>query len=112
MTVAQTTITRKATFLGPGRGRRANVTNAATSTKAAPPTPSRPPLPASPERLLRNLALAIWIERGIDNGTFVNYADAARRLGVSRARVSQLLRTPAIESPIIETITRLFGEIE
>jgi len=42
------------------------------------------------ERCERQLALAVWIERKIEAGELRNYAHAARVLGVSRARVSQI----------------------
>lgn len=38
----------------------------------------------------RQLALAYWIERQIEAGRHKNYAHAARVLGVSRARMSQV----------------------
>ena len=48
------------------------------------------PLPKPPSRIARMLALAHKIERAIESGELRDYADAARRLGVNRARVSQL----------------------
>jgi predicted XRE-type DNA-binding protein len=42
------------------------------------------------ERLARRLALAVWIERKIEAGELEDYAHAARVLGVTRARVSQV----------------------
>ncbi len=36
------------------------------------------------------LALAHYVERLVDEGTVRSYADAARQLGVSRARMSQV----------------------
>jgi hypothetical protein len=41
-------------------------------------------------REARMLALAYAIERWIEDGTLESYSDAARRLGVSRARVTQV----------------------
>ena len=43
------------------------------------------------ERLARRLALAHLVERLIESGRLVDYAHAARILGVSRARLSQLM---------------------
>ena len=40
---------------------------------------------------LRRIALARVIEAGIVSGEFTDLADAARRCGVSRARVSQVV---------------------
>ncbi len=37
------------------------------------------------------LALAHYVERLVEEGTVASYADAARQLGVSRARMSQVL---------------------
>ena len=37
------------------------------------------------------LALAHYVERLVEQGTVASYADAARQLGVSRARMSQIL---------------------
>ncbi len=37
------------------------------------------------------LALAHYVERLVDQGAVKSYADAARQLGVSRARMSQLM---------------------
>ena len=43
------------------------------------------------DRRLRQIALARLIEERIAGGEFTSLADAARRCGVSRARVSQVL---------------------
>ena len=42
-------------------------------------------------RAARRLALAYFIERAIDSGLMTDYADAARRLGVTRARLTQVM---------------------
>jgi len=44
----------------------------------------------APTRLARMLALAVHVERLIDAGELVDHADAARRLGLTRARLSQV----------------------
>lgn len=44
-----------------------------------------------PSRRARQLALGVWIERQIEAGRVESYADMARILGVSRARVTQLV---------------------
>ncbi len=41
-------------------------------------------------RAARMLALAHYVERLVDQGAVKSYADAARQLGVSRARMSQI----------------------
>ena len=43
------------------------------------------------ERRLWYIAVAREIEAGVRSGRFKSFADAARRCGVSRARVSQLV---------------------
>lgn len=45
--------------------------------------------PAS--RKARQLALAYYIERAVEAGLIKDYADAARRIGVSRARLTQIM---------------------
>ncbi len=44
-----------------------------------------------PDTLARRLALAHYIERLIEAGRLRNYANAAAVLGVTRARISQLM---------------------
>ena len=58
--------------------------------------PDTPPPPDKPDtrpvsRAARMLALAHYVERLVDEGAVESYADAARQLGVSRARMSQIL---------------------
>jgi predicted XRE-type DNA-binding protein len=52
-----------------------------------------PVVDAKAERLVRRLALAHWIERKIEAGELRNYSHAAAVLGVTRARLSQILDT-------------------
>ncbi len=47
--------------------------------------------PRSPDRLARQLALAHHIERLIDSGDLRDYSHAAQVLGVTRARLSQIM---------------------
>ena len=63
---------------------------AASSGQGKPAAPAPPPRAAS--KAARTLALAHHIERLIEAGVLENYADAARRMGVSRARISQITR--------------------
>ena len=65
---------------------------------AAKRAPGRPvtraansPKPRGPSRTARMLALAHHIERRIDAGAIPDYATAARSLGVTRARLTQLM---------------------
>ncbi len=65
---------------------------------AAKQAPCRPvtraansPKPRGPSLTARMLALAHHIERRIDAGAIPDYATAARALGVTRARLTQLM---------------------
>ena len=61
---------------------------------------------AREDRRLRQIALAQLIEDRIASGEFASLADAARRCGVSRARVSQVVRASnesALSSSISST---------
>ncbi len=52
----------------------------------------KPASPAKPvSRAARMLALAHLIERKVESGEIQSYATAARALGMSRARVSQIM---------------------
>jgi predicted XRE-type DNA-binding protein len=55
------------------------------------------------------LALAYAIERWIEDGTLASYADAARRLGVSRARITQIVAQVgwAVELQILLLVTAI-----
>ena len=44
-----------------------------------------------PPRLARQLALAYLIEQLVEDGALESYAQAAQRLGITRARVSQII---------------------
>ena len=55
---------------------------------AAPPVEQPGTRPVS--RAARMLALAHYVERLAEEGTVRSYADAARQLGVSRARLTQI----------------------
>ena len=79
---------------------------------AAKPAPGRAapkvvtsPKPTGPSRTARMLALAHHIERQIDDGTIPDYAAAARALGLTRARITQvmnlLLLAPEIQGQIL-----------
>ncbi len=79
---------------------------------AARPAPGRAvtksvssPLPDGPSRTARMLALAHHIERLIEAGELTGYAEAARVLGLTRARLTQvmnlLLLAPEIQSQLL-----------
>ena len=57
----------------------------------AKPVVPRPEPEWRPSRRARQLALGVWIERQIEAGRVKSYAEMARILGVSRARVTQLV---------------------
>lgn len=46
---------------------------------------------SGPFRLAQQLALGVWIERQVEAGRVGSYAEMARVLDVSRARVTQLV---------------------
>ena len=57
-----------------------------------PPSPPEPRTPIRrPAKVARMLALAHHLQRTIDNGLVADRAAVARKLGLTRARVTQLL---------------------
>ncbi|MFZ5438472.1 MAG: hypothetical protein ACOZQL_00620 [Myxococcota bacterium] len=56
----------------------------------APPVPKRDPV-RRPAKVARMLALAHHLQRAIDQGLVADRAEVARKLGLTRARVTQLL---------------------
>jgi hypothetical protein len=76
-----------------------------TLVKAAPAAEAPPPLPkVRPDRTARMLALAHHIERLIDGGVLEDYADAATRFGLSRARITQIANLLSLSPKIQEAI--------
>ena len=73
-----------------GRGKRFS---------ADPPQPSR-----RPARVAVMLALAHTILQAIDRGEIRDQADAARRLGVTRARITQVVDLSFLPPDLQETI--------
>ncbi len=61
----------------------------AKKPEAPPPVATSGTRPVS--RAARMLALAHYVERLVEEGSVASYADAARQLGVTRARMSQIL---------------------
>ncbi len=74
-------------------------------------TPAEPQATPKPQatRIARMLALAYFVERQIEVGAIKDYADAARRLGVSRARMSQVVDLVNLAPSVQERI--LGGDI-
>ena len=66
--------------------------------------------PPPPTRAARMLALAHHVERLIDRGKLKDYAEAARMLGVSRARIAQVLNLLVLSPEIQEEI--LLGALD
>ena len=71
-----------------------------------PPPPEPEPV-VRPARVARMLALAHHLEAAIERGEYVDRADVARRLGVTRARVTQLLDLTLLAPEIQEAILDL-----
>lgn len=67
--------------------------------------PAPAPRPAGPTPIARRIALAHHIEALIARGDLRDFADAARRLGVSRARLTQIadlaLLAPDIQAAVL-----------
>jgi len=79
--------------------------------KGPPPPPPEPQKPVPrPVRLAIALALAHKIEQAIREGWIRDRADAARRLGVSRARITQICDLTLM--PVKEQERILFLETE
>ncbi|MBL8696418.1 MAG: hypothetical protein JNJ88_20140 [Planctomycetes bacterium] len=74
--------------------------------KAPAPAASPPPDADALERLASQLALALAIERAVDQGHVQDYSDAARRLRLSRARVAQLIALLQMPTSVIEAVVR------
>lgn len=81
--------------------------------RAQTPEPVRPKEPAKPayarperNRAANQLALAHHVQRLIDDGVLADYADVARRLGVTRARLTQianlLLLAPVLQERVLK----------
>ena len=72
--------------------------------RAAARTPRR-----YPSRIARQLALAHALQRRVDDGEFTDYADMARALGFTRARITQIMDLLLLAADIQEEI--LFLEV-
>lgn len=68
----------------------------------------RPARPVRPEPMIpplaRRIALAHLLEAAVCSGAVADFADAARRLGITRARVSQLVLLLGLSPRIVERI--------
>lgn len=60
-----------------------------------------------PARIARQLALAHALQRRVDAGEFADYADMARALGFTRARITQIMDLLLLAPDIQEEILHL-----
>ena len=88
------TVTKQVQFNGGARGRK-RLEDAKPKT---PVTPGRVP------RISRLMALAIEMQRLLDDGTVRNYAELARLTYVSRARVTQIMKLLSLAPDIQEDL--------
>ena len=70
----------------------------------ATPKVVRSPKPSGASRTARMLALAHHIERQIEDSTIPDYAAAARALGVTRARLTQIMNLLLLAPEIQERL--------
>lgn len=72
------------------------------------PQPSRPASHEPPQPvtspLAQRLALAYAIERAIESGRVKNLAEVSRRLGITRARVTQLMALLFVAAPLQDNL--------
>jgi hypothetical protein len=83
-------------------GKRASAATKITK----PPRPRAPSGPPPASRLARQLALAYYIERLVEDGTLKDYAEAARLLRISRARMTQVIDLLGLEPAVQERILK------
>ena len=101
-------VTFKVSFAsGPRKATRpptlpAVATDADASTPA--PSPAEKATPRPPCRAARMLALAYLVERKVESGEIKSYAEAARLLGVSRARMAQVMALTNLSCQVQESI--------
>lgn len=55
---------------------------------------------------LRTVVLAFQIEQAVQNGRARDYADVARQIGMTRARVSQIMRLLRLPTALLESLLR------
>jgi len=66
--------------------------------------PASAPIPDSIPSLTKMLVLAHQIHRAVESSRLTDYAEIARQIGVSRARVSQIIRLRQLAPQIQEVI--------
>jgi hypothetical protein len=77
---------------------------AATEEAATPPLATTAVQPRRVSRTARLLALAYHVERQIEAGAIKDYAEAAIRLGVTRARMTQVVNLQWLPIEVQERI--------
>ena len=83
---------------------------AALKRRAAPrPRTKRVDAPPT-SRAARMLALAHYVEGLVESGQVKGYAEAARRLGITRARMSQVMNLVNLSAPVQEEL--LLGRVQ
>jgi hypothetical protein len=92
-------------------GRRASRNDRSSShigerTSGSSSTGGTPP----PSRIARLLALAHYIDQAVDSGLLKDHATAARLLGMTRARIAQVMALLSLSPSIQERI--LTGELQ
>lgn len=89
---------------GKFRPARGLVASARPEPRSEVPRPSR----RRSERLARQLALAHWIERAVEEGRVASYGEVARALGLTESRITQVTALLGL-SPVVQE-AELFGE--
>lgn len=93
-------ILKGALFRRPGK--RVTLSESPSPSSTANPAPVR-----RPAKIARMLALAHHLQRAIDDGLVADRAAVARSLGLTRARVSQLLDLLMLSPWLQEAVLRL-----
>lgn len=88
------TVTRKIQFNGAARGRK----------RIEPATPKAEVAAGRVPRITRLMALAIEMQRMLDEGVVRNYAELARLGHVSRARITQIMNLNLLAPDLQEEI--------
>ena len=104
------TVTFQARFRTAQRPRKAP----AAPAGANEPNPRRGRPAHTDTKLAEHLALAHYVERCIADGALLDYADAARRLGVTRARICQIMNLTLLPVRVQEDVLlgRMTSETE
>jgi hypothetical protein len=76
-------------------------------TLAETPPPPKPEPVRRPAKVARMLALAHHLQAAIDRGVIADRADVARKLGLTRARVTQLLDLLLLAPDIQDAVVAL-----